>query len=481
MTVVVMTLVIFVACKHDAKNLKPTAEYSNFPVEVGRIFETKCAVSGCHNAISYTAAGNLLLDTWEHLFDGGSSGAVVVPYSPIFSSLLYFINTNEDSGLVQEPRMPVNGEPLSTDEYKIIKDWIAAGAPDANGNIPFANDPDTRQKIYAIQQDCDVLTVIDAEKNVVMRYVSMGKLASQESMSDLQISPDGNYLYVCYWFSSMLQKIDTRTDKVVAEIDLGDVFWGALYLSDDGSRLVVSNDDANTITIIDAQTLQKIKSYKFDMVRPRNIIASKSFDTLYTTSRTGNVVYKIYDDTMHKISIDGKPINTDISATTPDPWDLKMSPDFTKYFIACSQSNEVRILNVTTDEVLKVIPVGTTPQQMALSKNKPYLFITCHDDPASGLKAKGSVYVINYETLEVVKRIEAGFYEPYGVAVDDKTGSVYVISKNLTSDGPAPHHGSPCGGRNGYYQVIDINTLEPISGKRYEILTNPTAMQIRFN
>ena len=276
--VVVLAMILLIACKHDANNLKPPTVYSNFPTEVGHIMETKCAVPGCHNAKSYTGAGGLLLDSWEHLFDGGSSGAVVVPYSPIFSSLLYFINTNEDSGLTQEPLMPVNSEPLSADEYKIIKDWIAAGAPDANGNIPFADNPNTRQKIYAIQQDCDVLTVIDAEKNVVMRYLSMGKLASQESMSDLQISPDGNYLYVSYWFSSMLQKIDTRTDKIVAEVDLGDVFWGALYLSNDGRKLVVSNDDANTLTVIDAETLQKIKSYKFDMVRPRNIIASSNFD-----------------------------------------------------------------------------------------------------------------------------------------------------------------------------------------------------------
>ena len=169
------------------------------------------------------------------------------------------------------------------------------------------------------------------------------------------------------------------------------------------------------------------------------------------------------------------------STNTPNPWDLVMSPDFTKYFIACSQTNEVRVLNTTTDEIQKVIAVGTKPQQMALSKTKPYLFVTCIDDPATGTKAKGSVYVINYETLEVVERIEAGFYEPYGVAVDDKTGTVYVISKNLTSGGPAPHHGSPCGDRNGFYQVFDINTLKPASGKRSEILVNPTSMQIRFN
>jgi len=479
--IVVIGTMLLYACKHEAGEVAPAgATYGNYPAAIGKIMESKCAVQGCHNAASYTGAGGLLLDSWEHMFDGSNNGAVVIAYSPIFSSLLYFINTNEDSGLVAEPRMPVNGEALSAEEYKTIKDWIAAGAPDAKGNIPFADNPDTRQKIYAIQQDCDVLTVIDAEKKVVMRYVPMGRLASQESMSDLQISPDGNYLYVSYWFSNFLQKVDTRTDKVVAETDLGDVFWGALYLSDDGSRLVVSNDDAGTLSVIDAGTMQMVKTYKFDMERPRNIVASSNFETLYATSRTGNVVYKIANDSLHKISIDGKAVTTEITANTPNPWDLVMAPDFSKYFIACSQTNDVRVVSTTNDEVLKVIPVGATPQQMAMSDSKPYLFVTCLNDPASGAKSKGSVYAINYETLEIVKRIEAGFYEPYGVSVDDKTGSVYVISKNLTSDGPAPHHGSPCDGRNGFYQVIDLNTLNPVSNKRHEILTNPTATQIRF-
>lgn len=469
------------ACKHEAGTVAPApTTFGNFPAEVGKIMETKCAVAGCHNAASYTGAGGLLLDSWEHLFDGSNNGAVAIAYSPIFSSLLYFINTNEDSGLVQLPTMPVNGDPLSAEEYKTIKDWIAEGAPDANGKIPFADNPDTRQKIYTIQEECDVLTVIDAEKNVVMRYVPMGKLASQESMSDLQISPDGDYLYVSYWFSGLLQKVDTRTDKVVAEVDLGDVFWGALYISDDGSRLVVSNDDANTLTVIDAGTMQKVQTYNFDMVRPRNIVASSDFETLYATSRTGNVVYKISNDNLTKISIDGMPVTTDISTTTPNPWDMVMAPDFSKYFIACSQTNDVRVVSATNDNILKIIPVGLTPQQMAISKSKPYLFVTCMEDPATGAKAKGALYVINYNTLEIVKRIEAGFYEPYGISVDDKKGMAYVISKNLTSDGPAPHHGSPCDGRNGFYQVIDMNTLAPINNKRHEILSNPTAMQIRF-
>lgn len=471
--------VILYSCKHEP-GARPHVVEHNFPAEVGRIMETKCAVSGCHNAASYTGAGGLLLDSWEHLFDGGNNGAVVVAYSPIFSSLLYFVNDNPDSGLTAVPRMPYNAAALTADEYKTLKDWIADGAPDASGNIPFASNAESRQKIYAIQQECDVLTVIDAEKNVVMRYIPMGRKASQESMIDLKMSPDGRFLYVAYWFAEMIEKVDTRTDEVVARHELHNVFWSTLTVSDDGSKLILCNDDENSIYVLDANTFQEVKSYRQNMQRPRSVVAGRSVDTLYAASRIGNTMYKITGGDLYPISVDGNAPHSDISPTAPNPWSVMMAPDKSRYFVTCAQTNEVRVMDAGSDTLIKVISTGMMPQQMAYSEKKPYLFVTCMEDPASGQKSKGAVYVINYNTLEVVKRVEGGMYEPYGISVDDRAGKVYVMSRNLTSEGPAPHHGSPCDGRNGFYQIMDINTLSFPGTKRYEILANPTATTVRF-
>lgn len=469
------------ACKHEPSGVVPKdAVKSNFPGDVAVIFETKCAVSGCHNAASYTAAGGLLLDSWEHLFDGGNNGAVVVPYSSIFSSLLYFVNTNEDSGLVQAPTMPINADPLTPEEYSTLKQWIDAGAPDADGNIPFADRATSRQKIYAIQGACDVLTVIDAEKNVVMRYLYMGKVASQETITDIAMSPDGNYLYLFYYLNNIIQKLDTRTDKVVAEGDLQDFFWRDIYVSDDGAKIVLSSSDDNSIRVLDANNLQQLQKYKFNMSSLKSVVSNKNTDTIYVASSIGNTIYEIANNQVTEISIDSNPPSTNSSTTAPNPWDMEMSPDYSKIFITCSQTNDVRIVDTRTNELIKTIPVGETPQQITRSKSKPYIFVSCMNDPSTELKAKGSIYVINYETLEVVKKIQSGFYEPYGIAIDDEKGTLYFVSRNFTADGPQPHHGSLCGDRNGYYQIFDLNTLEPVNNKRYEILANPTETVIRF-
>src|SRR5690606_13702283 len=128
---------------------------------------TKCATSGCHNAQSFANAGGLRLDSWEHLFNGGNNGAVAIPYNVENSSLLYFLNTDSSFGPIAVPTMPLHQPALSQEEYLAVRDWVAGGAPDKNGNIPFADNPDTRQKIYLTQQGCDLLAVIDGEKKVV--------------------------------------------------------------------------------------------------------------------------------------------------------------------------------------------------------------------------------------------------------------------------------------------------------------------------
>ena len=83
----------FSSCKHDGNTPSVTTQ-GNFPSEISAILVSKCATAGCHDNQSYHNAANLRLDTWAHLFEGSTSGSVIVPYAPENSPLLYFINTD---------------------------------------------------------------------------------------------------------------------------------------------------------------------------------------------------------------------------------------------------------------------------------------------------------------------------------------------------------------------------------------------------
>jgi hypothetical protein len=55
-----------------------------------------------------------------------------------------------------------------------------------------------------------------------------------------------------------------------------------------------------------------------------------------------------------------------------------------------------------------------------------------------------------------------------------------VYSRNVNPSGPAPHHSSSCAGRNGYYQVFDLNTLNLKTNKRFETIVDPYSADTRF-
>ncbi len=479
---IVLTMLYLGACKHEpqyALNISDTASYGNFPDSIGEIIVSRCATAGCHNDKSYENAAGLRLDTWEHLFNGGNSGAVVIPYSPESSSLLFFINTYDSLGLKAQPQMPLNSTTLSKEEYLAIKNWIAAGAPDKNGNIPFASNSSNRQKIYIVNQGCDVVSVIDAEKKVVMRNIRVGKSLNFESAHYIKVS--GNYAYVSFASGTLIQKIDTRTDKVVAEVEIGVGSWNAFNISDDGKKILLSDySGAGRLILINAEsmTVESILG-GLPLFYPHGVASNASFDTFYVTSQYGNIVYKfeLNGFELQQLSIDGDPPNR---SSKRNPHEILMAPDRSKYFLTCDASNEVRVMDTKTDKVIDSIKVGTYPQTIALSKTKPYLFVTCSEDNSSLSGFRGSVYVINYLTNKLVQRLDGPFFQPHGISIDDRNGIVYISSRNIDVNGPAPHHSSFCGGRNGYYVAYDLNTLQKLP-KRYEISVDPYSSDVRFS
>lgn len=499
-------LVIFISvifsCKHKPPIVAPYSPDGNFPPEIAAIFLNKCATAGCHNQASGIFANNLMLDTWENLFKGGSNGAEIIPYQPEYSPLLYFVNTNPANGIVATPTMPYNSgagptlPPLSQDEYSILRDWIAKGAPDKNGKVAFSDNADTRQKIYITQQGCDLLAVIDAESKLVMRYIPIGGQASIESPHCVRVSNDGKYAYVSFTGSKYLQKIDTRTDKIVgtAIFPGTETSWNIIYISPGDTNILASNLYGYTIATMDTRTMQpdpdqqKLYSNSALFLYPHGIESSATFDTFYVTAQNGNTVYKFgppHKPFYKKVSINGLPPgssgNDSLNPASPNPHEILMVPDRSKYFLTCQTTNEVRVIDARTDAILKVIPVGAFPQEIAVSQTRPYMFVTCMEDTRNTLPGrKGSVYVINYNTYEVVKEIYGDFYQPHGITVDDRNGIIYIASTNASPDGPPPHHASSCDGKSGWYSIYDLKTLDTVNRRRYQLSIMPYSAATRF-
>jgi len=501
-TLLLITLILFSAiicatsCVHKPQ-LTVSATSTDYPDSIANILVKKCTNAGCHNQASYQNAGELLLDSWDHLFQGGVSGAVVVAYSTKYSPLLYYVCPDPALGTqVNDPGHLQTA--LTTAEYMTLANWIAKGAPDKNGNIPFATNPDTRQKIYLTISGCNYIAVIDAKSRQVMRQIPVGNLLSI-SLHDIEVSGDGNYAYISFYNGTMMQKIDTRTDTVVGFVDLstvavaGQAGWSILCLSPMDTAIMLTgyyNDylvTTNTATMTVNQNLsmddRNTGFFTNILTNPHGVTANPTFDTFFVTLQYGNTVAKIHFGQplwIKNISINGSPPGTDSTGTSPNPHQVEMAPDNSEYFVTCQNSNEVRVMDAHSDTLIKVIPVGTKPQEMAVSIPRHYLFVVCMEDAATTRAgARGSVYVIDYTKLQVVTILYGDFYQPHDIAVDEQDTLLYICSTNADATGPAPHHVPVCAGRAGWYTVYNLNTWQ-MDNKRYQVDVFPYAIAPRF-
>jgi len=477
---------LFCSCKYD--KLEPSS--GGFPKEIGSIFRNNCAVSGCHNTASAFASSGLDLSSWETLFKGNRSGAAVIPYSSEQSYLMNFVNTYPELGITQLPVMPPNGSPvLSANQVTMLKNWINAGAPSIDGKVMFSDNPN-RKKFYVVNQGCDIVTVFDADSRLAMRYIPVGTGPQIESPHKIMLSPDLQHWYVIFLGSNVIQKYRTSDDVFVGQAIIGSGNWNTFVITPDSRYAFIVDFNPNgKVVYVDLEELVVKQTYGGQnfLVNPHGIWADSDFDTLYVTPQYGNFVYRLdITDPLNPEKLDdlvldpGQPASTN---STLNAHQAILSPDGSKLFVTCQKSNEVRIMDPVTDNLLKVIPVGNFPQEVSFStrSGQPYVFITCEEDTStfSGEPDKrGSVYIINYETLEVVQAVYTG-YQPHGISVDNEKGLVYVPNRNINPDGDAPHHTTTCGTRPGYVTAIDINTLALLPGFKAWISVDPYSVDTR--
>ncbi|MFK7808295.1 MAG: YncE family protein [Saprospiraceae bacterium] len=469
-------------CSSDDEQEGTNDNSDGYPAEVSQIITTKCATAGCHNDISRVAAAGLSMKTWDRLFEGSRGGSAVVPYRTDQSFLLFFVNTDPEKGIVLSPTMPINQPALSAEEYTILKDWIEEGAPNSDGLVKFSDNP-SRRKFYVTNQGCDMVAVFDAETQTLMRYIDVGSRGEIESPHQVKVSPDGKYWYTIFFSGTTIQKFDATDDSFVSEAEIGDGSWNTFRLSSDGKRAYVVNWSANgSIAVVDLEnmTLKSTITGNGLFEWPHGSMLNEAEDVLYVTAQHGNFFYKIDLNDLDNPQVEKVSMNESSPTTISwlDGHEMELSPDGSKYFVTCEESNEVRVLQSSNDSVIAVIPTGVFPQEIAFSKSKPYLFVTCTEDYLTYPDQIGSVYVINYEDHTVVKTIFTGF-QPHGITVDDQEERVYVAHRNVRADGPTPHHSTDCEGRNGFVTQIDLNTLELLPGYKVEVSVDPYSVSLR--
>jgi DNA-binding beta-propeller fold protein YncE len=302
-----------------------------------------------------------------------------------------------------------------------------------------------------------------------------------ESPHNIKFTPDGKYWVVVFLNGTSIQVYDASTDQLVKNIPIGNGQWNTIVIANDSQHAYAADYSGGKIAFIDLIAGTSVSEGPFPVTGGsaptlHGLALNQQNDTLYVTCQDLSKIIKIPVNSI----TDYQDINLFSFGNAPSaplkPHEIAFSPDYTNYIVTCQATNEIRVFDTSTDTLVKIVPVGTLPQEIAVSKSKNLAFISNTED-LTFAGVKGSVSVFDFASLTELKKVQVG-WQPHGIAVDEKKSLVYVANRNV-SGGPAPHHAAACSGKNGYLSVIDLNTLERLPTFKPELSVDPYSVAVR--
>jgi len=128
----------------------------------------------------------------------------------------------------------------------------------------------------------------------------------------------------------------------------------------------VTNEKDNTITVIDSESLEVIKTFKVGQ-RPRGVILSKDGKWLIVCASDDNIV-QVYDAKTFEY-IKSLP-------SGPDPELLILHPSGNPLYVANEDDNLVTVVDIFENRIISDVPVGVEPEGLGISPDGKVLVNT---------------------------------------------------------------------------------------------------------
>ncbi|MFP6740546.1 MAG: hypothetical protein VCD33_02805 [Alphaproteobacteria bacterium] len=211
------------------------------------------------------------------------------------------------------------------------------------------------------------------------------------------------FVYVPNRASADVAVIDSRTDQVVAQIKVGNVPH-QVALSDSLGKLVASNTEDNTISIINLDNFETEATIALG-IEPEHMAVSPAGDLLAVGNiGAGTVSLVSLNDNLETARIDG----------LFEPHNLTFSNDGTLLYVANLGANHVSVIDVASATIINEIQVAEPAAYGAVATGGEYqgiINVTPTLDGRLGFAAHGEgdvMAVIDLETQQTVKKITLG-------------------------------------------------------------------------
>lgn len=197
--------------------------------------------------------------------------------------------------------------------------------------------------------------------------------------------------------------VDLTKGEKVREITGGPETEG-IEFSADNSKLVITNEADNTVTVHDiasGELLKTIKTHEHGD-RPRGIKISPDGNTYLSTLEYGNKFMVLDKDFNFIRTVD----------TAETPYGISFDHKGERIFVAANKAKVLQVFDAKTYEKIKDIPTGNRCWHFSFTPDDKQILLACGKSDA--------IFVIDAEKLEVTKQVEVKNL-PWGVVIYPKS------------------------------------------------------------
>jgi|GEM_PF-5204744 len=258
----------------------------------------------------------------------------------------------------------------------------------------------------------DSVTVINTATNTIVTKVQVGG-----GPQGVCFSPDGTKVYVSNYDDNTVSVISTANNTVVATIPVGNAPAGISF-SPDGTKAYVANNGSDNVSVINTANYAIIASVP-GIYSAQSTCISPDGKTLYVSNYEENYVSPINTATNTYLGYDSILIPRN-GITTTDGL-INISPDGSKIFVTTgdNKNDTVYIFNASTKKLLGAIGVGNTPYDVAITPDGTKAYIAN--------QGSNTVSVLNTTTNAIIKTINVG-NGPNNVRVTPDGTTAYVLN-----------------------------------------------------
>ncbi|MFP4093635.1 MAG: glutaminyl-peptide cyclotransferase [Cyclobacteriaceae bacterium] len=240
----------------------------------------------------------------------------------------------------------------------------------------------------------DGIAEVDIASRKLLRVLPGGSDPEQ-----FDISPDGTKLFVSNEDADMASIVDIPSGKVIKSVDVGREPEG-VKVSPDGSVFYVTGETDHNITVVDAESGEVKADIKVGK-RPRDVIFNDEGTYAFVSGET--------DGTISVIDVAENEVISSIALPEKSrPMGQVLSPDNRKLYVANGRAKTVLEIDLATQKVSRSVEVGVRPWGITLSTDGQRLYT------ANG--PSDDITVVDVRSFEVMKKIPAGD-SPWGMAI----------------------------------------------------------------